>query len=611
MIKKPSKDLALLARLALALKEKNDLSVKLEDRLRAVERAGLVVAGEKGKLGELQTKLQKTLDLLKDLEQAENTGKSKSFLTDLEQLLLGVDWEVAEQILSDLTQKDEDQQKIIRDCQDKIADFESAIRITEKKWEEAKKDRLPVIEEKSELIKLRTLLDRIRRNLVDQGVGALEEVLKQLKEAKDQCKKLIEGIEKKGVDTKDFARQADLLLMKSPEVKGRYEYTVLLRTPSEPGSHGINIQDSSTLVAQDHQTLKSVIDRITGKINAGLSRKSALEQVKPPVPRAELVESDTGVEHDTTRDGRVIDHDHDQNQDLKDVKALTQDIGDLMFRLIMPEPMQRYLKDTPCAITITTNDLELPWELMWSNNNYFCLQRPVARLPMGQAFPRRQGKEAGAITPTGKYRFLLILAARNLPSAENEIELIKKGLEEKWKDIIEFDVLKPEDAKGSTLNDRLRSGKYDVIHYAGHAAFDEDKPDLSGLVLFDGEVFFAQKIRRLLEGRPLVFLNACESGRTRNEQNPMKVTSFLQKPAEGLASAFIYGGAHGCIGALWPIEDAPAANFAVEFYSKVLEGYMIGEAMRQARLKILTDYPDQITWAAFILYGDPTFRLVD
>jgi hypothetical protein len=38
---------------------------------------------------------------------------------------------------------------------------------------------------------------------------------------------------------------------------------------------------------------------------------------------------------------------------------------------------------------------------------------------------------------------------------------------------------------------------------------------------------------------------------------------------------------------------------------------MIGEAMRQARLAIKSQYPDQITWAAFALYGDPTFRLVD
>ena len=116
-------------------------------------------------------------------------------------------------------------------------------------------------------------------------------------------------------------------------------------------------------------------------------------------------------------------------------------------------------------------------------------------------------------------------------------------------------------------------------------------------------------MRRLLEGRPLVFLNACESGRTANEQEPQAVRRYLQRPAEGLASSFLYGGAAGCIGALWPVYDRPARDLAVEFYNRVVEGHMIGEALRQARLCIREQYPDQITWASFVLYGDPTYQL--
>lgn len=122
------------------------------------------------------------------------------------------------------------------------------------------------------------------------------------------------------------------------------------------------------------------------------------------------------------------------------------------------------------------------------------------------------------------------------------------------------------------------------------------------------EIFFAQKIRRLTEGRPLVFLNACQSGRTANEDQPSR-TDYLLEPAEGLASAFLYGGALACIGSLWPIYDKPAAEFALEFYRKALEGYMLGEAMRLARVEIKRQHPDQVTWAAFALYGDATFRL--
>ena len=65
------------------------------------------------------------------------------------------------------------------------------------------------------------------------------------------------------------------------------------------------------------------------------------------------------------------------------------------------------------------------------------------------------------------------------------------------------------------------------------------------------------------------------------------------------------------IGSLWPINDQRAARFAIEFYNLVLDGHMIGEAMRRARVRIKSDSPNEITWAAFVLYGDPTYRLVD
>jgi CHAT domain-containing protein len=83
----------------------------------------------------------------------------------------------------------------------------------------------------------------------------------------------------------------------------------------------------------------------------------------------------------------------------------------------------------------------------------------------------------------------------------------------------------------------------------------------------------------------------------------------MQEAAEGLASAFIYGGARGCVGSLWPIYDDPAADFALHFYNNVIRGHMIGEALRLARRRIKKDHKDQITWAAYVLYGDPTLRL--
>jgi len=285
---------------------------------------------------------------------------------------------------------------------------------------------------------------------------------------------------------------------------------------------------------------------------------------------------------------------------------LIKDMGDLMYRLFTPDWMQRHLHDTTCSLILTTNDLELPWELLYCNREFLCLERPVARMPMGSAVPSPKTTPS----PSPKLRFLLIYSDPDgtLPAAEAEIRQIQGKLQQSWKDRIDITVLRREESTGVRLNKELRAGTFDVIHYAGHANFDTQRPDLSGLLLLKKEIFFAQKIRRLLEGRPLVFLNACESGRTANEGQAQSV-SYMQQIAEGLAAAFIYGGALACIGPLWPVYDKPAADFAVGFYNKVLEGHMIGEATRLARLESKQQSPDQITWAAFALYGNPTFRL--
>jgi hypothetical protein len=604
-----TKNLARLARLALELEQRRLLCVALQSRLEAVEQAGIVVDGEKEMLAELLGRLDKAQEALTTVGQAAPAEATSTPLAELGQLLEDVEWDVAEQVLGELTTKDEEQQKKARDLEGQIADYESRIAV----WKgylqalvwpltEAQKVQAPVTREDRERLRLQALVEQAERALRERKLDLLAESLRTLEAEGDRPKQLVGEIQKKIESTRRFARQADLLLLRSPLVQQRNQYTVLLRTPSEPGSHGINIQDSSTVVEQDRERITRTLQEVTAQINAGLARQFAAQ----PAREAPAGEEAAGEPRTLTPVGVV-----GTGQVYKDANTLAQDTGDLMYRLFMPEQMQRYLTATPCSITITTNDLELPWELMWceeSEHKFLCLDRPVARMPMGRAFPRQ---EPGTIRSGEKLRFLLIYAdpKGNLPEAGREIEQIKSSLEADWKNLIEVVTLTPGEAQGQKLNEMLLSGTYDVIHYAGHAAFDEDHPELSGLLLAGEEVFFAQKIRRLLEGRPLVFLNACESGRTANELEPQVVERCLQQPAEGLAPSFVYGGALGCIGALWPVYDRPAAEFAIHFYNRVLEGHRIGEAMRQARLEIRKNYPNQITWAAFTLYGDPTLPL--
>jgi CHAT domain-containing protein len=59
------------------------------------------------------------------------------------------------------------------------------------------------------------------------------------------------------------------------------------------------------------------------------------------------------------------------------------------------------------------------------------------------------------------------------------------------------------------------------------------------------------------------------------------------------------------------VYDRPAAELAVKFYEYVLLGEPTGEALRKARNDIRVLYPREVTWAGYVLYGDPTFRLTE
>ena len=133
-------------------------------------------------------------------------------------------------------------------------------------------------------------------------------------------------------------------------------------------------------------------------------------------------------------------------------------------------------------------------------------------MPMGRAFPRLRP----VMRQKNKLRFLLIYADpdQNFAAAEREFDKVKSPLDPESRnsaDDIEVTALRGEDVTGDKLNKALLTGRYDVIHFAGHAQFSEVDPDPSGLVLHNHERFLSQRIQRIVEGQPLVFPDACQT----------------------------------------------------------------------------------------------------
>lgn len=153
----------------------------------------------------------------------------------------------------------------------------------------------------------------------------------------------------------------------------------------------------------------------------------------------------------------------------------------------------------------------------------------------------------------------------------------------------------------------LGSGRYELVHFAGHTVYDES-PDKAGLVLFD-RMFSLQDVKGsiALENSPLVFLNSCHSG----QEETMNVNAgYVGTYTLGIASSFIVGGAMACVGSTWKVLDKNGADFALGFYREALNGVNIGESIRRSKIEAKINRADEKIWASYVLYGDPSIKLI-
>lgn len=267
-----------------------------------------------------------------------------------------------------------------------------------------------------------------------------------------------------------------------------------------------------------------------------------------------------------------------------------------------------------------------PWELMHHKDGWLSEHFAVGR----QVFSRTASGATRARVP-GALRVLIIgnpvSEQRPLPYAALEAEVIAAGFEavaSETDGLVDFkrdrDVRINCEVTEADLRQMLRQGNYDILHYAGHATFEPNRPESSAWWLSDGP-FSAQSIRNTLEWRKtrpwLVFANACEAGKDGTPRT-------YQTHVLGLASAFLDQGVSAYIAPLWRIDDVVAAEAAQVFYQQLLkERQTVGEALRRAKVNAKQKYYDRalgrpgetegsdqrvamVSWAGLVLYGNST-----
>jgi tetratricopeptide (TPR) repeat protein len=277
------------------------------------------------------------------------------------------------------------------------------------------------------------------------------------------------------------------------------------------------------------------------------------------------------------------------------ITSRMDNLGKSISDNFIPEAVMKNLQTIKDPIIIESNDGEILWETIHDGKNFIALEHPIGRVLKTKEEARVNDFERGE-----KLKFLMICnPTGDLESTEKEVNYIESILKQK----VLIDKYAREEATKENLLNALSSGEYDVIHYAGHA--DSESAGEAALVMADGKLF-SSEIKKALMGRPYVYLNACGSGRESMEESK----DYTQvSDTEGLASSFILGGAIGFMGAMWRLPDKSAAEFSVAFYEGLIENLKVGEACRKARLAIKKETPSDITWAAFLQYGDPVQRL--
>src|SRR5262245_2447502 len=204
---------------------------------------------------------------------------------------------------------------------------------------------------------------------------------------------------------------------------------------------------------------------------------------------------------------------------------------------------------------------------------------------------------------------LVVNPTMDLDGAEAEGDRIQELF--KTHPSVKIDELRGPAATRPALLAKIKSGNYDVIHYAGHAFFDPWNPASSGIRCHGKQVLSGADLASIGNLPSLVFFNACEAGRVRgvrkDRKEELRVDEQLDRTV-GLAEAFLRGGVANYLGTYWPVADDAAKGFAETFYDELLNKKTIGDALLKGRSKVRNEIKS-VDWADYIHYGSYDFVL--
>lgn len=282
-----------------------------------------------------------------------------------------------------------------------------------------------------------------------------------------------------------------------------------------------------------------------------------------------------------------------------EAEARLSSIGKNLWRELIPKELKdeywKFCSHTR-SLLITSDEPWIPWEIIKPFDDtrvepFWCQKFAMSRWLTESA--NTEALSLGIAVPVGKSNTNLVHLNEEMEFLEN-LNSLHNGVDSKKRLHKYLDVLR-----------WLEKENFSIMHFSCHGNYDDKAPSKSPIDLSD-HLLEPSDINTKFGGsrhRPLIFINACHTGRTGSS------LTWLG----GWPVCFINDAQVGAfIGAMWEVNDQLAVLFVKEFYKALLQDKMpIAEAFRNARETIRKAKPYNSSWLAYVLYADPDAMMVD
>lgn len=295
-----------------------------------------------------------------------------------------------------------------------------------------------------------------------------------------------------------------------------------------------------------------------------------------------------------------------------DVKAL-REIGARLFNILITDRTkdifltatgENRANNELLPLEIVAEDFEIagwPWEYMYnSGDKRFIAQEfhPVSRSIFSMS-------SRPALPPKkSRIRLLLILGVPPedpYTTPTEEVKCISEVFQAALgSENFDIEILPAADYK--KLQGGITSRDVDIVHYFGHAGYDQEQGQGFLSIERPGRspfrIYAIQFAQLLMESRVrLVFLNACKTAQGSPTDNPGR---------SSVAATLLDTGIPAVIGTQFSLPDVSAHSLSVTIYKALLTGKPIGEAVRVGRNAM--SFADK---AAFFDWGIPVLYSTD